>query len=117
KHPCERSEMRVLFHTASLCRSNAAPLHNRQVSQSDGRRACNPGTLMLYRGGAVLETADDVAMTRSLPARILARDESAHREFARIYHQQFYRFFRLQGMPDFAAEDLACNMMTDIPRR
>ncbi len=64
-----------------------------------------------------MDTERETPDIESLPERMLAREESAYREFARTFHQQFYRFFRIRGIPDFAAEDLAANLIGDIPRK
>ncbi len=50
---------------------------------------------------------------QELPRRLLALEEDAYREFARIFRGRFYRYFLTQGMPQFEAEDLAASLTTD----
>jgi RNA polymerase sigma factor (sigma-70 family) len=56
--------------------------------------------------------ADDSEL---LPQRILNKEEKAFVDFANRYAARFYRYFRMRGIPDADASDLAANCMTDIP--
>lgn len=41
-------------------------------------------------------------------------DEQAYRQFARLFHGRFYRFFLVSDLPPFEAEDAARTLITDI---
>jgi|GEM_PF-1102845 len=51
------------------------------------------------------------------PARFREPDPKAFQDFAKIFGPAFRRYFLLRGLDPFEAEDLAVNLVGDIPMR